>query len=150
MTCWDLNVEPRSCRGLIAAAVVAHLAAACVPWIAGCDPAVSLALSALALTGVVPTARSIPGPWSRIRSLQAGCDGWRATLADGRTAPLAVHQATRVYRDLVVIRLAKDGPGSSWLVKRGSVDPATFRRLKVRLRALRQERGRPDPAARMP
>ncbi len=149
MSSWDVAVRPHACRGLAVLAIAAHLAAAGVPWLAGCHPALAAALSLAAAVGALATLRSIPGPWARLRCMRARGGAWTAVWSDGTEGPFDIRPGTRVYRDVVVLRGAGTAGNGSWIIPRSSLDRDAFRRLKVRLRAGQHRTGRVGPDGRM-
>lgn len=134
MRCWPLTAEPRACAAWLVGAVALHLAAAAVPWAAGCSAAWAAALSLLALAGLPATLASIPGGFARIRVLRLERGRLTVQLRDGRELEAAMSASSLALRHAVLLRLAWEGGAGSWWLPRAAVPAPVFRRLKAVVR----------------
>jgi hypothetical protein len=134
MRCWPLTAEPSASGAWLVGAAALHLAAAAVPWAAGCPATWAVAMSLLALAGLPGTFASIPGRWSRIRVLRLEQGRLTVQLRDGRELEAAMSASSLALRHAVVLRLAWDGGAGSWWLPRAALPAPVFRRLKAVVR----------------
>ncbi|MGH8250440.1 MAG: hypothetical protein ACREVI_07040 [Steroidobacteraceae bacterium] len=135
MTSFAIAIEPAPEPRLALLALLVHLAAAAMPWLARCTPLVATALSMLAIAGLLASIARIPGAHCSLRQLAIDATGCRARLAGRRRpVPATFASGTRAYAGLVVIDLRVDGRRRGWLLTRRSVPPDQHRRLRARVR----------------
>lgn len=135
MTSFAVEIEPSAQPRLAALALMAHLFAAAGPWLMRCPPLLATILSLAAMAGAVATIARIPGPHCRLQRLAADGSGWRGQLAPGADfLPAVLGPGTRAYAALVVVELQVGGRRLGWLLPRGAVPAADFRRLKALIR----------------
>jgi len=135
---WDVDICPRSCRGLAALAGVAHAAVAAAPWAAGCGPAVAALLSAVALLACPAALRAVPGSALGIRRLRTTGTGWLATLGDGVEQPAELLPGSRVLAMFVFCQVRVAGQKLDWWLPAYAVPAREFRRFRVALRCRQQ------------
>lgn len=135
MTSFPVTIEPRPEPRLAAAALLLHLSAAALPWVARCPTSLAVLLSLLASAAFIATLARLPGRHCRLQGLVYRGDAWRARLAgEACDRPADVGPGTRVHSELIVLDLATGRGRLGWLLTRGAMDPGQFRRLKARLR----------------
>ena len=135
MTSLHSGIEPRAQPRLAAGALLIHLLAAALPWIARCALVPAAMLSLLALAGLAATISRVPGPHCRLRRLACSGDEWLAMIAGtDAQAPARLGPGTRVFSGLVVLDLRVGRQRLGWLLPRAAVGRVEFRRLKARLR----------------
>jgi hypothetical protein len=135
MRSFRVAIEPCEQPRLAAAAVLAHGLAASAPWIARVAAPLAIALTLLALAGLVMTLARVPGRHSRLAALVIDAQGCRARLAEGREwLPARLSAATRAFAPIVSIELEVGGRRLGWLLPRSAVPHSEFRRLKARIR----------------
>jgi hypothetical protein len=135
MTSFAVAIEPRAAPRVAAVATLVHLAAAAAPWIARVPAAVAASLSLLAVAGLASTLARVPGRHAPLASLVIDGRGCRVRLAGSRAYRAAELAAgARAYPDLLFLDVRANGRRFGWLLPRGSVPPAAFRRLKARIR----------------
>jgi len=135
MTSFDCRLEPRPQPRLAAAALVLHLGVAASPWLLGVPPPAAAVLSAVALAGLPSTLLGIPGPHHALAALIVDGTGCRVRLAAAHTDVAASFGAgSWAAAGFAVVDLRAGGRRYTWLVARGALAPAEFRRLKARVR----------------
>jgi hypothetical protein len=135
MTSFAVRIEPGAEPRLAALALLAHLVAAAAPWLARCPAPAALALTLAALAGFAATLGRVPGPHCRLREIAGGPGGWQLRLAaDGGFRPATLTRATRVHAAVVAAEWRVDGRRVGWVLPRGAVPAAEFRRLKALIR----------------
>jgi hypothetical protein len=135
MTSFAVAVEPRAAPRLAAAAALVHLAAAVSPWIARMPLLSATAASLAAAASLALTMACLPGRHCSLVKLRIDSRGCRVRLAGlrrWRQAPLGPR--SRAYASIVFLDLRTAGRRHGWLLPRGVMPPAEFRRLKARIR----------------
>jgi hypothetical protein len=135
MTSFDLRLEPAAAPRLAAVALLLHLGAAAFPWFVGVAPALAAVLSIVALAGVVSTLLGLPGRHHALAVLVFDRAGCRVRLAvRGEFIPATIGTGSRAFGGLAFVRIQAGSRRFAWLLPRGSLPPACFRRLKARIR----------------
>jgi uncharacterized membrane protein YhhN len=135
MRSFAFALEPHADPRVAAAALLAHGAASLSPWLAHLDAPVAMVLSILAAAGCVATLRRVPGPYSALAAVAFDSLGCRARLAGALDfAPAEIQTGSRAMAGLVCLEIRTGGRRLGWLLRRGSVPEADFRRLKARIR----------------
>lgn len=134
MTSFTLAIEPGPQPRLAAAACLLHAAAAASPWLAHCPPAVAAGLSALAVAAGWTTLARLPGAIGSLRAIEWRPGRCRVRLADGGWQLATLDRRSRAYASLVLLELGADGRRVGWLLPRGALAPAAWRRLKALIR----------------
>jgi hypothetical protein len=135
MTSFAVAIEPAGQPRLAAIVLAVHLAAAAFPWLARAEPVLAAALSILALAGLVPTLARLPGRHCPLAAISVNARGCRARLTGGRGwTRAALGPGARAYASVLHLELVIAGRRRGWLLPRGSIPDAEFRRLKVWIR----------------
>lgn len=135
MTSFAVAIEPAAQPRLAAAAFLAHLFAAASPWLARCPAVLAVSLTALAIAGFIATLGRIPGRHCTLAALALDDRGCRVRFA-GQDAfePATIGSGTRAHAALAIIEVRVGGRRLGWLLPRGALPAADFRRLKARIR----------------
>ncbi len=124
-------MQPR----LAAVALLVHLAAAAGPWVARVESGLAAALSVLALAGLASTLARVPGRHCRLAAFAVDGRGCRVRLAGVRGWRSAdIGAGARAYAPVVNLAVLVEGRRLGWLLPRGAIPEADFRRLKARVR----------------
>ena len=135
MTSFALRIEPAPAPRLAAGFLLLHVALVAAPWIARCPALLALALSSLAVAGFWLNLRRVPGGPGRLRAFELDGERCRAQLATVVDwLPAEVGSGTRAAADWVLLDVRVAGGRAGWLLTRGTVPSAEFRRLKARVR----------------
>lgn len=135
MTSFSVAIEPSAQPRLAALLLLTHGIAAAGPWIARCPPMLAMALSLLALGGLLASLARVPGPHCALQSLALDAGGCRVgLLRPDAVLPGALGPGTRAYAAFIVLDLVADGRRLGWLLPRGALPAADFRRLKALIR----------------
>jgi hypothetical protein len=135
MTSFDLRLEPAAVPRLAAIALLVHLGGAAFPWFLGVPPVLAAFLSIAALAGIASTLSSLPGRHHALAALVFDRAACRARLA-GRAdfVPATLGTGSRAFAGLAFVEVQAGSRRHAWLLPRGSLPPACFRRLKARIR----------------
>lgn len=135
MTSFAVAIEPAREPRLAAVALFVHLAAAAAPWSTHVDPVFAAMLSFLAIAGLAMTLARMPGRHCPLTAFTVDGSGCRVQLAGRRGWRAAEFSAgARAYASLVNLEVTVDGRRLGWLLPRGAIPEADFRRLKARIR----------------
>jgi hypothetical protein len=135
MRSFAVELEPSPTPRLAAVAALVHGLAALGPWIARVPPFLALPLSLISLAAIALTLTRLPGRHCSLARLRLDGRGCRARLRGSHAfVPAELGANSRAYPDLVVLDIRVGGRRLGWLLPRGSVPPAAFRRLKARVR----------------
>ena len=135
MTSFAIAIEPAAQPRLAALLLLTHGFAAASPWIARCPPVLAAALSLLALAGLLASLARVPGPHCALQSLALDADDCRVRLQrQDAVLPAAIGPGTRAYAAFIFLDLVADGRRLGWLLPRGALSAADFRRLKALMR----------------
>lgn len=135
MTLFAVTIEPAAGPRLAALLLLVHGFAAASPWIARCPTLIAAALSLLALAGLGFSLARVPGPHCALQGLAFDAGGCRVWLQrGGRSLPATLTGGTRAYAACIVLDLVADGRRLGWLLPRGALPAAEFRRLKALIR----------------
>lgn len=135
MTSFALRVEPPPAPRLAAVAALLHLGATTCPWLLGVPAALAAVLTIAAFAGSLSTLACIPGRRHRLAALALDERGLRARVAGTpEFVPATLGPASRAFAGLVFLQIRAGGRRHAWLLARGSLAPADFRRLKARIR----------------
>lgn len=138
MRSFAFAIEPRPDPRLASIALAAHACAAGCPWIAHVPVLAAAVLSLLALLGFAATLARIPGPHCRLAAVVWDSTGCRARLAGSQTfVPAEPGAGSRAMAWLVSLELRVGTQRLGWLLPRGSLPDAAFRRLRARIRLMR-------------
>ena len=135
MTSFALAIEPAAQPRLAAWLALLHAAVSLAPWVARCPAPLAVTLTVLALAGFWSSIAWVPGRHCDLRAVALDGSGCRVRLA-GETAwrAAAFGAGTRAYPDCVLLDVRVAGHRVGWLLPRGAVPAAAFRRLKARIR----------------
>jgi hypothetical protein len=135
MTSFAVAIEPGAQPRLAATVFLVHAAAAAWPWLAGAVPALAASLSMVALSGLVLTLGRVPGRHCRLLAVDLERRECRVRLS-GRPLwlPAKLGPGARAQASLVLIEVLVGGRRFGWLLPRGALPAADFRRLKARIR----------------
>ncbi len=136
MSCWRFQSELAPCPGWLAGFAGTLLLAAAAPWLAGVPPLPAAGLTLLALSTWPSLRRAVPGRGCPIRGLAAGPEGL-VLQPSGLAA--RVLPGSRVLAGLVLLACEAGGRRQVLWIPRQSLPEGDFRRLKVLLRASRQD-----------
>jgi hypothetical protein len=135
MRSFAIALEPAPSPRLAFVAALVHALAAAAPWIAHVPPLVGIPLTLSALAALALTLARLPGRHCSLAGLWLDGGGCRARLLGSSACiPVELGARSRAYADLVVLEVRAGRRRLGWLLPRGSVPPADFRRLKARIR----------------
>jgi hypothetical protein len=135
MTSFTVALEPAAAPRLAAAAALLHLAAALAPWLARVPVPLAALLSLAAAASLAATLTRVPGRHCAIAALRL--DGRGCCLrrtGSRRWLPAELGSGSRAYPWLVCLDIRAGGRRFGWLLPRGAVPEAAFRRLRARIR----------------
>jgi hypothetical protein len=135
MRSFDVAIEPAAAPRLAATAALVHAFAVAAPWLARVPTALAITLTALALAGFAATLARLPGRHASLAALSADGRQWRLRRWGARAwEPGTLGSGSRAYPALVYVEVRTSAGRLGWLLPRGSVPEADFRRLKARIR----------------
>jgi hypothetical protein len=135
MTSFAVALEPAASPRLAAAATLVHLAAALSPWLTRVPAPLAAVLSFAAVAALAPTLARVPGRHCLVAAARLNGREWSLRLSGSRRwLPAELGPGSRAYPALVCLDLRAGDRRFGWLLPRGSVPEAEFRRLKARIR----------------
>jgi hypothetical protein len=132
MKSWQIAAELRPHRGLALALAATHVLAAALPWACRVEPCTAAALGLVALAMLPASWRRVPVS-GRLRALALDVRGCACRDASGWW-PAQLDPQSRVWSNLVYLKLATPAGRVEVLLTRANLGPADFRRLKVLVR----------------
>jgi hypothetical protein len=135
MTSFAATIEPASQPRLATVVLLVHVVAAASPWIAHVEPVFAAMFSILAIAGLASTLGRVPGRHCPLAGFAVDGRGCRVRLGGRRGWESAeIGAGARAYASVVYLAVAVEGRCLGWLLPRGAIPEADFRRLKARIR----------------
>ena len=128
----------RPCPALAAIVVAGHAVVAVVPWLAGCEASIAGFLSGVAIAGLVPALRAVPGRTCPVKVLRFSSAGWTVSSSGSASGGARLLAPGPVGADIAFCRFLADGQMLDVWIPRVAMPSDDFRRLKVAVRCGRR------------